>query len=224
MSTCVATRDGERVLVTVTGVLHLEGGEALERTLHTALGGAGEGVDLDLSGLEFWDWSALSVLLSVRRQALAQGKTLLVTATSTVVERLLALTDTHALFAPASGTEEKDTGHSPPPAEPPHDAGVGLRSEVAHLRRAMQTRPEIDMARGILMASFNLSADEAWNVLVMASQNTNTKLHRLAEGVVTTVKGPPLPDPLQRQLTTAVATITAHEGHRRSGVGAGTGR
>ncbi len=55
------------------------------------------------------------------------------------------------------------------------------------------------------MASFGLNPDEAWQVLVTASQNTNTKLHRLAEDVVTTVQGAPLPDPVQQQLTAAVA-------------------
>lgn len=37
------------------------------------------------------------------------------------------------------------------------------------------------------------------------SQNTNTKPHRLAQDVVTTVQGAPLPDPVQQQLTAAVA-------------------
>ena len=62
------------------------------------------------------------------------------------------------------------------------------------------------------MASFGLSPDEAWDVLVMASQNTNTKLHRLASTVVTTVRGDPLPDPVRHHLTAAVARVSAPDG------------
>ena len=50
----------------------------------------------------------------------------------------------------------------------------------------MRTRPEIDLARGILMASFRLSAQEAREVLVMASRNTSTN-------VVTHIQGPRCP-------------------------------
>ncbi|MET7601974.1 ANTAR domain-containing protein [Streptomyces avermitilis] len=81
---------------------------------------------------------------------------------------------------------------------------VDLRLEVGQLRRAMQTRPVIDLARGVLMASFGLSAEDAWTVLVTVSQHTNTKLHQIAEELVDTVQGAPLPEPLQRQLAEAV--------------------
>ena len=214
------TTDGDRVLVTVRGELCIDDCDALERTLSTALAGAARGVDLDLGALECWDCSALNVLLAVRRQALAAGKTLTVTTAGAAAQRLLALTDTGALFTPSG---RSGPGPEPVPEPGPKPAeGTGLRAEVVQLRRAMQTRPEIDLARGILMASFTLSADEAWEVLVMASQNTNTKLCQLATNVVTTIQGTPLPPPVRRQLTTAVATITAAPRPRyRGGTGPG---
>jgi hypothetical protein len=73
----------------------------------------------------------------------------------------------------------------------------------------MQTRPTIDQARGILMASFGLSPDDAWGVLVSVSQNTNTNLHRLADEVVTTVQGGMLSDAVQQQLVAAVSALIA---------------
>ncbi|MBT2676182.1 ANTAR domain-containing protein [Streptomyces sp. ISL-14] len=88
-------------------------------------------------------------------------------------------------------------------------ADYDLRIEVAQLRRAMQTRPTIDLARGILMASFSLSSEEAWMVLVAASQNTNTKLHSLAGDLVTAVKGDALPEAVQEQLSSAVARVNS---------------
>ena len=62
----------------------------------------------------------------------------------------------------------------------------------------MQTRPVIDMARGALMASFALNADDAWAVLVEASQHSNTKLHQLAQDLVDALGTGPLPDPMKR--------------------------
>ncbi|MER7399376.1 ANTAR domain-containing protein [Streptomyces sp. NPDC000151] len=88
---------------------------------------------------------------------------------------------------------------------PPEDTDQDLRALVAQLRRAMQTRPTIDLARGILMASFGLSPEAAWDVLVAASQNTNTKLHRLAGELVGTAQGSTLSEAVHHELRVAVA-------------------
>ncbi|MEU6064628.1 ANTAR domain-containing protein [Streptomyces sp. NPDC047082] len=84
-----------------------------------------------------------------------------------------------------------------------------LRTEVVQLRRAMQTRPVIDQATGVLMASFSLSSEDAWYVLVMVSQNTNTKLHRLAQELVDTTQGGELSEAVQQQVAAAVAALHA---------------
>ncbi|MFC9632743.1 ANTAR domain-containing protein [Streptomyces mirabilis] len=87
------------------------------------------------------------------------------------------------------------------------DAEQDLRTEVVQLKRAMQTRPVIDLARGVLMASFGLSAADAWNVLVEVSQHANTKVHHVAEDLVAAVNGDPLPDPLRQHVSAAVAEV-----------------
>ncbi|MFJ8490428.1 ANTAR domain-containing protein [Streptomyces sp. NPDC094038] len=199
--------DDARVSVTVSGEFCLDESQNLRRCLNLALGRSAQGIDLDLGGMTFADCSVLNVLLAVRRQAVQDGKTVIVTAASPVVERLLTVTDTYGLFSPA----RDDAGSSGVGPRSPGEGGAGvddglLQVEVVQLRRALRTRPDIDLARGILMASFGLNPDEAWEALVTASQNTNTKLHRLARDVVATVvQGAPLPDQVQRQLTTAVA-------------------
>lgn len=43
------------------------------------------------------------------------------------------------------------------------------------------------------MASFGLSPEQAWEVLVAVSQNANTKLHHVAEEIVGAVTGPRSP-------------------------------
>ncbi|MFF3975953.1 ANTAR domain-containing protein [Streptomyces sp. NPDC001828] len=101
-----------------------------------------------------------------------------------------------------------DPDHDEPPSPHPDgadDPDADLRLELDQLRRAMRSRGTIDLARGILMAAFGLSPDEAWKVLVSTSQHTNTKLRRLAEQVVDSAGGTPLPEPVRKQLAAAVA-------------------
>ncbi|WP_345944847.1 ANTAR domain-containing protein [Streptomyces albus subsp. chlorinus] len=186
--------------MSVRGELDLQGHQ-LQPDLRRALERSGSGIDLDLSGVAFCDCSGLSVLLGLRRRALAQGKTVTIHSSSPPVERLLDLTGAGTLFVHPS-PEAKDAADT---VEPDHAAEEDLRAEVNQLRRAMETRPTIDLARGMLMATFHLSPQKAWNVLVTTSQNTNTKLHRLASDLVGTVEGVPLPDAVQKQLAAAVA-------------------
>ncbi|GGM13902.1 hypothetical protein GCM10010129_67560 [Streptomyces fumigatiscleroticus] len=88
-------------------------------------------------------------------------------------------------------------------------ADQDLLTELHHLRRAMRTRSAIDLARGILMASFGLSPEAAWMVLVTTSQHCNIKVHRLARGLIDTVTGTPLAGAVQEQLAAAVAQAHA---------------
>jgi hypothetical protein len=108
--------------------------------------------------------------------------------------------DTH----PSSDNKDAvDTG------DPHEDADQSLHTEVTQLRRAMETRPTIDQACGVLMATFGLSPEAAWDVLVATSQNTNTKLNRLAGDVVGTAQGDALPKAIRDQLTAAIAKVNA---------------
>lgn len=54
------------------------------------------------------------------------------------------------------------------------------------LRTAMQSRAVIEQAKGILMANQRCSADEAFQLLVRASQRENRKLREMAEELVAT--------------------------------------
>ncbi|MER5436010.1 ANTAR domain-containing protein [Streptomyces sp. NPDC002588] len=207
--------DGDRVVVVVRGELDLESAAHLEHALRAALGAAVGGVDLELDGVGFCDCSGLNVLLGLRRQGLKQGKTIGLRTLGPAVERLLTLTGTRPLFAetesepgPGPGGVESESARD---GDDP-DALQDLRVEVVQLRRAMQTRPVIDLARGILMASFALSAEDAWRVLVEASQHTNTKLHHLAQELVSAVHGAPPADAVQEQVAAAVAKVRSEPG------------
>ncbi|MEU9171707.1 ANTAR domain-containing protein [Streptomyces sp. NPDC048420] len=193
---------GERVLVTVRGELDISTDQALEAALLKAVGSSTRGVDLDLSCAAFCDCSGLNVLLAARRHALDSGKTLSIRSASPAVRWLLSATGTRPLFEP---------DHQAPSAweRALNREAQELRDEVDQLRRAMATRPVIDQAKGILMASFKLSPEDAWTVLVRVSQNTNTKLHRLAGELVTAVQGGALCEASQQQLAAALVALDA---------------
>ncbi|WP_329375531.1 ANTAR domain-containing protein [Streptomyces sp. NBC_01483] len=205
---------GERTVVVAAGELDIDTEQALQRALREALALSVHGLDLDLAGVEFCDCSGLNVLLHIRRLALAEAKTVRIQTAGIAVEHLLTLTRTGPFFAhpddagpgmAANGWGMRTTTPSPVEEDGlPEDVEEGLRIEIGQLKRAMQTRPVIDLARGVLMASFGLNAEGAWSVLVEVSQRTNTKLHQLAQEMVGAVNGAALPDRLRQQVSAAV--------------------
>ncbi|MET8685293.1 STAS domain-containing protein [Streptomyces sp. NPDC004732] len=196
--------EGRRGSVVVRGELDLDTGQRLRIDLYRALSNAVGGMELDLRGVTFCDCSGLDLLLSLREHAVQQGKTIVIRHCSPAVGQLLELTGTRSLFAPPAEEGEDASCPVVHEANPPEGSDEDLSVVVAQLRRAMKTRPTIDIARGILMSTFSLSPEAAWDVLVTASQNTNTKLHVLAGDVVNTVQGAALPVAVRKQLDAAI--------------------
>ncbi|KWT59017.1 antitermination regulator [Streptomyces albus subsp. albus] len=217
--------DSGRTGMAVQGELDLNACEEVEHDLREALSRSARGLDLHLGAVPFFDCGGLNMLLRLRVRALAQGKAVVIRSSSRAVERLLDLTGTRKFFispepygwpAPPSGTDgavphqdPRQDVHENSHQDVQQDSHQEPHAEVAQLRRAMQTRPVIDLARGILMATFTLSPDAAWAVLVTASQNTNTKLHFLARELVDSVQGGALPEAVREQLAAAVAKARA---------------
>lgn len=67
----------------------------------------------------------------------------------------------------------------------------------------MDTRPEIDQARGMIMALVPCSAEDAWEILVETSQHTNVKLREVAAHLVATTTGTQLPGDVGKELAAA---------------------
>ncbi|MBC9824139.1 GAF and ANTAR domain-containing protein [Terrabacter sp. MAHUQ-38] len=63
---------------------------------------------------------------------------------------------------------------------------VHLREQAKHLERALESNRDIGAAIGVLMAQHKLTRDQAFDLLRIASQNTNRKLHDVALDVVDT--------------------------------------
>jgi anti-anti-sigma factor len=118
----------------------------------------------------------------------------------------------HTLCA-AHAAHAANSARSHPSTEPAEPSHASLTRENAQLHRAMQTRAPIDLARGMLMASFHLTPEQAWQVLVTTSQHSNTKLHRIADALLQSADGrAPLPAPLAGHLAAAVQTHAGSAG------------
>lgn len=65
----------------------------------------------------------------------------------------------------------------------------GLRAELAQRKEQLASLPAIEQAKGILMHNFELSPDDAFALLRRLSQDSNVKLHTVAERVVSTLTG-----------------------------------
>ncbi|MER6772537.1 ANTAR domain-containing protein [Streptomyces bacillaris] len=104
--------------------------------------------------------------------------------------------------APEPGLPGPEGPGSP---DPPSAAEVAaLRSEVEGLRAALSSRPVIDIARGILIASTRCTGRQAWQILVSASQESNIKLRDIARHLVESFHGTPMPPATRRALSTAI--------------------
>jgi AmiR/NasT family two-component response regulator len=64
--------------------------------------------------------------------------------------------------------------------------------EVKDLRAALETRPTIDQAKGMLIIERGCSPDEAFEILTKASQHYNRKVRDIAEAMV---EGAQVPKP-----------------------------
>ena len=64
------------------------------------------------------------------------------------------------------------------------------RELVKQLATALENRPVIDQAKGIVMRDRGCTAEEAFDLLVSASQRTNRKLRLVAQDIVESVGGP----------------------------------
>ncbi|MEU9919242.1 ANTAR domain-containing protein [Streptomyces sp. NPDC051001] len=89
-----------------------------------------------------------------------------------------------------------------------------MYEEAEQLKKALERRPVIDMASGVLMATWSCAAEEAWQVLVRVSQYANTKLYDVARAVVAATQHQPVPVHLQDHLA---AAATAWRARRADG-------
>jgi len=196
--------EGDRAVLVLRGDLIDGCADTLARALARLPDGTGR-VDLDMAGVAFMDTTGLRLLEVL--DTYGRRRRIQVTATG--------WNDQPRRVLEMAGLDPDDPLHGPGTHREPVPSAVVLeraeqvdllRKEVQQLRQAIVTRPVIDQARGVLMATHACSSDQAWNVLREASQLSNTKLRKVAAMVTAEAEGGgPLPSPELRQaLRTAI--------------------
>lgn len=207
----------DRALLTPHGEL-VHGCADILATALAALPTGVERVELDMSAVDFMDTAGLELLELLHAYGRYHGVPVSATAWNGQPRRILELAGLDT--ADPLGTHAQDPAPGPPPPAPGSSAVSRERAERMHileeemdqLRRAIVSRPLIDQARGVLMATHACTSGQAWDILRETSQLSNTKLHTVAEAVAaTTADGSPLPERLRGALRTA---LTHHRADR----------
>ncbi|MFC9678188.1 ANTAR domain-containing protein [Streptomyces sp. NPDC056948] len=198
--------DADRAEFTPRGELVHGCADVLARTL-AELPATITRVDLDMRGVHFMDTAGLQFLDVLGDYGLARATTVTTTNWNGQPRRILEL----------AGLDTTDplrtAAHDPAPAASSAVAVERaerlhvLQSEVEQLRQAIASRPVIDQARGILMATHGCTSDQAWHILRETSQLSNTKLRDVAAAVTASAEsdGPPPPPELREALNKALA-------------------
>ncbi|MFJ9924905.1 anti-anti-sigma factor [Streptomyces misionensis] len=199
--------EGRRALLAAHGELVHGAPDTVAETLAALPSGITE-VELDLAGVTFMDTTGLALLDLLTEYGVRQGVRVTTCRWRGQPRRVLELIGLDT-------TDPLRTG--PPPGSPERTVSAVareraeqlavLRAEIAQLRHALDSRPVIDQARGVLMAAHGCTPDTAWDILRETSQRTNTKLRHIAAAVIASAApdGPPPPDPLRAALRAAAA-------------------
>ncbi|MFF4252090.1 ANTAR domain-containing protein [Streptomyces sp. NPDC001663] len=206
--------DAERAVLIPRGELVHGCADMLARTLAELPDGTGR-VDLDMGRVVFMDTAGLQFLDLLDSYGHRHRIPVRATHWNGQPRRILELagldtTDPLDRTAHASDAEPGPPSASAVALERAEQLDV-LREEVEQLRQAIASRPVIDQARGVLMATHSCTSDEAWNILREASQRSNIKLHTVAAAVTagTETAGPAPPEELRRALRTAITRCLA---------------
>ncbi len=90
-----------------------------------------------------------------------------------------------------------------------NDDPQDVRVAIEQLRTAVERRPVIDHARGVLMAAHRLTSEDAWKVLVSVSQHSNIKLRTVAVDIVANAPGGDVNGSYPRLIENALAKLKA---------------
>jgi anti-anti-sigma regulatory factor len=205
--------DADRAEFTPRGELVHGCAEILARTL-AELPATITRVDLDMGGVHFMDTAGLQFLDVLGDYGRQRSTTVTATNWNGQPRRILELAGLDTTDPLRSTAHDPAPDLVPPPAPASSAVAVEraerlhvLQSEVEQLRQAIASRPVIDQARGILMATHGCTSDEAWHVLREASQLSNTKLRDVAAAVTASAEshGPPPSLELRTALNKALA-------------------
>ena len=88
------------------------------------------------------------------------------------------------LREPTGATISATSSSKPPDSTRQHTDVEECQEEVEDLRAALETRPVIDHAKGILIGRRHCTPEEAFAMLAEASQRSNRKVRDVAQAIV----------------------------------------
>ncbi|MEU6591613.1 ANTAR domain-containing protein [Streptomyces sp. NPDC046881] len=213
--------EGDRVALTARGELVHGCTDTLTGALAALPAGAAR-VDLDVSGVTFLDTAGLAVLDTLAAYGLRRGVPVRATGWRGQPRRVLELVglDPADPLGAALPADLAARTASPVARERAEQLDL-LRLEIEQLRHAMDSRPVIDQARGVLMAAHGCGPEQAWEILREASQRSNVKLRRVAAAVTesATPDGPAPPEALRTALADAARRVSTAGCARRESCG-----
>lgn len=110
----------------------------------------------------------------------------------------------HALPGPA---REVRAAAAEERAESAEQRAETAERRVEALQRALDSRPTIEQAKGLVMGVFGLDSDAAFEVLVWVSQHANMKLATVATRFLAEVARTDLGDAPREELTALLAAL-----------------
>jgi hypothetical protein len=115
--------------------------------------------------------------------------------------------------------EERTASGTGYPGVDPEGHDLRFAGEVAQLRHALATRTVIGQATGIVGVRLRVGMDTAWEILRRASTDTNTKVRRVAQVVVSSHDGtrPAADDEIARQVAPILGFDLDRPADRRRG-------
>ncbi|WP_225821142.1 ANTAR domain-containing response regulator [Streptomyces naphthomycinicus] len=203
------TEDG-RVLLTARGELVHGCTDALGGAL-AALPARTARVDLDVAGVTFLDTAGLVALDALGDYGRRHAVPVRATGWRGQPRRVLELMGRDPVDPLRAGPLADPAARTASAVARERDEQLDLlRLENEQLRRAMDSRPVIDQARGVLMATHGCTPDQAWEMLREASQRSNTKLRQVAAAVTASAApdGAAPPEPLRSALAAAVRLVS----------------
>lgn len=186
----VGKRDvGSVRIISVAGEADLQTEHRLSRALRDAMPRAGPSVVVDLSGLTFCSAYAMGVLVDMVGSAVHQGVKLVLVGLPPITARVWLFTDVAvpvqyasvelavaALTTPARRWTDQQPDLGPGTAR--------LLAELDVLRRAISTRATIEQAKGMLTERLSCTSEQAFNLIVLQSQQTARRLNDIAADYV----------------------------------------
>ncbi|MCD2196265.1 ANTAR domain-containing protein [Actinomycetospora endophytica] len=97
-------------------------------------------------------------------------------------------------------------------AEQAEERAEAGERRIEALLRALDSRAQIDQAKGVIMGAFDISAEAAFDALVWVSQQANVKLAVVADRFLIELRDIDTGQPHRDELTRLLASMGRHHG------------